>query len=170
MGYVTDAEAIEWQPWLISLAEQNRVVHRDEKWSAVDGPSDPKKILLGRLEALGPVFEDETNPLMLELEHSGAILRTRLEGRTAWCERRLLARIHRYTLEKLRREIEAVSAQEFLEYLACWQHVDPEYMLGRRGVAEVESARRLRSRRRRCGRRISRRDASKTTVASGSMS
>jgi ATP-dependent Lhr-like helicase len=55
-----------------------------------------------------------------------------------WCERRLLARIHRYTLERLRREIEPVSASEFLQFLACWQHVDEEFRLeGPRGVAEV---------------------------------
>ena len=48
--------------------------------------------------------------LLADLEHEGSILRTRLDGRTAWCERRLLARIHRYTLETLRREIEPVSA------------------------------------------------------------
>ncbi len=68
----------------------------------------------------------------------GAILRTRLEGKTAWCERRLLARIHRSTIDKLRREIEPVSAGEFLQFLACWQHVDAEFRLeGPRGVAEV---------------------------------
>jgi ATP-dependent Lhr-like helicase len=55
-----------------------------------------------------------------------------------WCERRLLARIHRHTLEHLRREIEPVTASEFLQFLACWQHVDEEYRLeGPRGIAEV---------------------------------
>jgi ATP-dependent Lhr-like helicase len=55
-----------------------------------------------------------------------------------WCERRLLARIHRYTLERLRREIEPVTASEFLQFLACWQHVDEQFRLeGPRGVAEV---------------------------------
>jgi ATP-dependent Lhr-like helicase len=136
MGYVTDDEAAPWLPWLAALAAQNRVVHRDGRWCAVDGPTDPKKILLGRLEALGPVFDDD--PLLLELEHEGSILRTRLDGRTAWCERRLLARIHRYTIDKLRREIEPVTAGEFMQFLACWQHVDEDYMLeGPRGVAQV---------------------------------
>ena len=55
-----------------------------------------------------------------------------------WCDRRLLARIHRYTLDRLRREIEPVTASQFLRFLACWQHVDPEHRLeGPRGVAEV---------------------------------
>ena len=136
MGYVTDEEAAPWMPWIDQLVAQNRVVHGEGRWFAVDGPNDPKKILLGRLEALGPVYLDD--PLVNELEHEGSVLRTRLNGRTAWCERRLLARIHRYTLDALRREIEPVTASEFLQFLACWQHVDPEYMLdGPRGVAEV---------------------------------
>ncbi|MEA2708022.1 MAG: ATP-dependent helicase Lhr and Lhr-like helicase [Phycisphaerales bacterium] len=146
LGFVTDQEAATWTTWLMALAEQNRVIHTDTRWFAVDGPGDLKKILLGRLEALGPVFEDdpriaihgEEKTLLMELERDGAILRTRLDGRTAWCERRLLARIHRYTLDTLRREIEPVSASEFLQFLACWQHVDEEYALeGPRGVAEV---------------------------------
>jgi ATP-dependent Lhr-like helicase len=147
LGFVTDQEAPAWTPWLMELAGQNRVVHTETRWFAVDGPADLKKILLGRLEALGPVFEGdprialhdgEETALLLELERDGAILRTRLDGRTAWCERRLLARIHRYTLDALRREIEPVSASEFLQFLACWQHVDDDYMLeGPRGVAEV---------------------------------
>jgi ATP-dependent Lhr-like helicase len=148
MGFVTDEEAAEWGEWLSSLAGQNRVIHGEGRWFAVDGPSEPKKILLGRLEALGPVEDadprivmrggSDTSALLQELEHEGAILRTRLEGKSVWCERRLLARIHRYTLERLRREIEPVSASEFLQFLACWQHVDERYRLeGPRGVAEV---------------------------------
>ena len=146
MGFVTDQEAIGWEAWLTMLADQGRVIHGDGRWYAVDGPNQPKKILLGRLEALGPVAEDdpritmsgEEKTLLAELEHEGAILRTRLEGRPVWCERRLLARIHRYTLDKLRREIEPVSASDFLQFLACWQHVDADYALeGPRGVSEV---------------------------------
>ncbi|HEY6320395.1 MAG TPA: DEAD/DEAH box helicase [Thermoanaerobaculia bacterium] len=40
-----------------------------------------------------------------------------------WCERRLLARIHRYTLERLRREIEPVSQADFMRFLLSWQRV-----------------------------------------------
>jgi ATP-dependent Lhr-like helicase len=164
MGYLTEEEAAHWQQWLGLLADQGRVVRSDRRWFAVDGLTEPKQILLGRLEALGPVAEadpriavpqkEECVPLLAcpavgapqhaptlllaELEREGAILRTRLDGQTMWCERRLLARIHRYTLERLRREIEPTSASEFLQFLACWQHVDEEFRLeGPRGVAEV---------------------------------
>src|SRR5262249_51488762 len=77
-------------------------------------------------------------PTVAELESQGAVLRCRIAGRNAWCERRLLARIQRYTLDRLRREIEPLTAAELWRYLACWQHADEAYRLeGPRGVAEV---------------------------------
>jgi ATP-dependent helicase Lhr and Lhr-like helicase len=42
-----------------------------------------------------------------------------------WCERGLLARIHRYTLTRLRAEIAPVSPADFMRHLFAWQHVDP---------------------------------------------
>src|SRR5215510_13457623 len=46
-------------------------------------------------------------------------------GQTEWCVRRLLARIHRYTLNRLRKEIEPVSPADFMRYLLTWQRVAP---------------------------------------------
>ena len=43
-----------------------------------------------------------------------------------WCERRLLARIHRYTVKRLRAEIEPVSARDYLRFLFDWQGVSPD--------------------------------------------
>jgi ATP-dependent Lhr-like helicase len=43
-----------------------------------------------------------------------------------WCERRLLARIHRYTVKRLRAEVEAVPSREFLRFLCEWQRLLPE--------------------------------------------
>ena len=40
-----------------------------------------------------------------------------------WCERRLLARIHRYTIKTLRAEIEPVSGADFMRFLLDWQGV-----------------------------------------------
>ena len=55
-----------------------------------------------------------------------------------WCERRLLARIHRLTLGRLRREIEAVSAADFVRFLLRWQHLSPGTKLHKRdGVAQI---------------------------------
>ena len=134
MGYVTDDEAVEWRAWLDELGP--RVVHEGDRWYAAETSREPKSLLRGRLEALGPIFSDDL--LLLELEHEGTILRVRIEGKEAWCDRRLLARIHRYTIDRLRREIEPVTASEFLRFLACWQHADDAHRLeGPRGVAEV---------------------------------
>jgi ATP-dependent Lhr-like helicase len=136
MGYVTVEEGRAWQSWLEVLALAKRVVLEGDRWFAVEATRDPKAVLRGRMEALGPVFSDD--PLLLELERDGVVLRGRFEGRQGWCDRRLLARIHRYTVERLRKEIEPVTAAEFLRFLACWQHVDEEHHLeGPRGVAEV---------------------------------
>ncbi len=44
---------------------------------------------------------------------------------TEWCDRALLARIHRYTVNRLRQEIEPVSTQDFMRFLCRWQHVVP---------------------------------------------
>ncbi len=136
MGYATTEEATPWNPWLSELESAGRVVREGDRWFAVEASRDPRAVLRGRLEALGPIVSDD--PLLAELEASGVVLRTRIDGREAWCDRRLLARIHRYTVERLRREIEPVSAAQFLRFLACWQHADPEYRLeGPRGVATV---------------------------------
>jgi ATP-dependent Lhr-like helicase len=43
-----------------------------------------------------------------------------------WCDRTLLARIHRYTIKRLRQEIEPVSTQDFVRFLFRWQHVAPD--------------------------------------------
>jgi ATP-dependent Lhr-like helicase len=136
MGYVTADEGRDWQTWLDELARAGRVQQEGDRFFAVEASRDSKTVLRGRLEVLGPVFSDD--PLLLELEAEGSVLRTRIDGRPAWCDRRLLARIQRYTLDRLRREIEPVTAAQFLRYLGCWQHVDLEHQLeGPRGVAEV---------------------------------
>lgn len=57
---------------------------------------------------------------------------------TEWCSRRLLARIHRYTLNRLRKEIEPVSPADFMRFLFVWQKVAPEHQVaGPESVAAV---------------------------------
>src|SRR5439155_16607638 len=88
----------------------------------------------------GPVLPLAAERLLIELEARGIVLRDRTGGRQAGCDRRHLARIQRYPLERLRREIEPVTAAELWRYLACWQHVDSGHRLeGPRGVMEVVS-------------------------------
>jgi ATP-dependent Lhr-like helicase len=95
------------------------------------------EILRGRLEGLGPVTETAlASPLGLApsdiasalaaLEAEGFAMRGRFtQGANddEWCERRLLARVHRYTVKRLRAEIEPVAARDFLRFLLSWQRV-----------------------------------------------
>ncbi len=110
-----------------------------------------REIVRGRLEGLGPVTTDAiANSMAIAkgaiesalavLENEGFALRGQFTGVEAveWCDRRLLARIHRYTLDRLRREIEPASPAHFLRFLLSWQHVDPDSrMQGASGLAEV---------------------------------
>ena len=136
MGYLTQAEAAPWQPWLGALASAGRVVLEGDRWWATEAPRDPLAALRGRMEFLGPVHSDD--PLMLELESQGHVMRVPWQGRPGWCDRRLLARIQRYTIEDLRKRIRPVSAADHARFLATWQHVTPGSQLeGPAGVRQV---------------------------------
>jgi ATP-dependent Lhr-like helicase len=104
-------------------------------WSAEDALVE---LLRGRLECSGPVTGEVLARIMavpgarieqalLALESEGFVLRggfTEPQARE-WCERRVLARIHRDTLGRLRREIEPVTAAELMRFLLQWQGVAP---------------------------------------------
>jgi ATP-dependent Lhr-like helicase len=66
---------------------------------------------------------------LIALETDGAVLRGRFTGidEQEWCDRRLLARIHRYTLNRLRAEIEPISPADFQRFLFAWHGVDPAH-------------------------------------------
>ena len=99
----------------------------------------------GWMESLGPATAaslsgtlafplDEIEAALLKLESEGQVMRGRfhselLEGQTEWCNRRILARIHRLTLGQLRKEIEPVTAAQFHNFLFQWQHVMPRSRL-----------------------------------------
>ena len=98
------------------------------------------EVLRARLGCLGPVTAArlasdlgvtavDVDVALVGLEAEGCVLRGRFTPGAAsieWCERRLLARIHRYTLGRLRREIEPVSRAEFVRFLFEWQRVKPD--------------------------------------------
>jgi ATP-dependent Lhr-like helicase len=98
------------------------------------------EIVRGRLEGLGPVTEAalarsigveaaDMAAALVALQAEGFAMRGRFTPGAAqdeWCERGLLARINRYTVKRLRAEIEPVSAQDFMRFLLTWQHVDGE--------------------------------------------
>ena len=127
--------AAELDPEIAAPAEQS-----GEAWTP---EAALVEILRGRLEGLGPATQTAlTAPLGLEpeaataaliaLESEGTILRGRfLPGINdeQWCDRRLLARIHHYTIRRLRSEIDPVAARDFLRFLFAWQHVAEETRL-----------------------------------------
>lgn len=108
------------------------------------------EILRSRMEGLGPVtvaqlvkpIDDfrpaDIQPVLLALEQEGFIIQGQFSAKqtdTQWCERGLLARIHRYTLKQLRNEIEPVSPADFMNFLFNWQGlVEPG-----EGVSTLES-------------------------------
>jgi ATP-dependent Lhr-like helicase len=97
------------------------------------------EIVRDRLQAAGPVTAAalaaplgrgaaEIEAALAKLEAEGSVMRGRFTPDAAdieWCERRLLARIHRYTVNRLRAEIEPVEARDFLRFLFHWQRVAP---------------------------------------------
>ena len=97
------------------------------------------ELLRARLSGCGPLpLGDICRPLGLlavdveqalaVLESEGYVLRGQFRPNlreSQWCERHLLARIHRYTVKRLRREIEPVSLQDFTRFLFDWQHLAP---------------------------------------------
>ncbi len=138
-GYFEDAEIeAQWRPLLNQL--DSRVRKIENRWFAVERKDDSaQELLASRLEVLGPVAAPE-DVLLLALEGQGRILRGRFTSgqQLEWCDRRLLARIHRYTLNKLRAEIEPVSAAQFMRFLMHWQHVaEEDRVRGADGLAAV---------------------------------
>ncbi|HSG38325.1 MAG TPA: helicase-related protein, partial [Thermoanaerobaculia bacterium] len=103
------------------------------EWAAHEAAVE---IVRGRLDALGPVTAETlaaslavrrsaVETALAALESEGFVFRGRFSpgmGDEEWCERRLLARIHRYTLKRLRQEIEPVEPRDFARFLFEWQH------------------------------------------------
>jgi len=106
----------------------------------------------GRLEVVGPATtaqiahdlglnSDHVESALGALEAEGFVLRGRFTPdapQTEWCARRLLARIHRLTLDRLRRQIEPASVETFLHFLLQWHRLLPKTQLhGREGLFSI---------------------------------
>jgi ATP-dependent Lhr-like helicase len=118
----------------------------------VDEDEAAADLLRGHLECRGPstpaglaevtgLRETLIVRALARLEAEGFALRGRFtsrDGAEEFCARRLLARIHAYTRQRLRAEIEPVSARDFMRFLLRWQHVEPDTRReGRFGVLAV---------------------------------
>ena len=104
------------------------------------------EMLRGRLTLTGPITAlaiaesfglsvGDADRALLTLEADGVVLRGSFSQTAAnqatieWCDRSLLSRIHRYTLNRLRAEIEPVSPSDFMRFLFAWHHVEPAAQL-----------------------------------------
>jgi ATP-dependent Lhr-like helicase len=99
-----------------------------------------RELVRGRLEVGGPITAEELadtlvlqrseiDAALLALEAEGFVLRGKFRPDATvqeWCDRRLLARIHRLTIDRLRAEIQPVSVQDFYRFLFAWQRADDE--------------------------------------------
>ncbi len=125
---------------------------RASPWS--DGEGALVELIRARLSLVGPVTAaalaepfgltvPAVNSALGRVEAEGGVLRGRFTATLPpdaieWCDRRLLARIHRRTLDRLRREIEPVSAADLMRFLFAWQHVKPGQQLhGRDGLQRI---------------------------------
>jgi ATP-dependent Lhr-like helicase len=144
----------QWTDWFEELVSQRRAMPVGEYWTcaerlemaraAYEAPSPARdeavtEILRGWLESSGPMTvaemaerlstDDEAiTAALLRLETQGQVLRGRFTAAVQteqWCNRRVLARIHRLTIGRLRREIEPVTAAQYMAFLQRWQHVTP---------------------------------------------
>jgi ATP-dependent Lhr-like helicase len=122
----------------------------------IQGPSREDGVLAcvtGWMAHLGPITSNvlatflgidarDIEKTFLRMEGSGSILRGRFTNTatdtTEWCDRRLLARIHRLTLGSLRSQIQPATAAQFMRWLLRWQHVaQGTQVLGERGTLEI---------------------------------
>ncbi len=117
-------------------------------------------IVVGWMESIGPTTAIELatrlhcpaqaiDQSLVRLETSGQVLRGQFRPvppypspltphEHEFCHRRLLARIHRLTIGRLRREVEPVTAAEFMQFLLQWQHVAPGSRLhGEAGLMDI---------------------------------
>ncbi|MGH2768565.1 MAG: Lhr family helicase, partial [Actinomycetota bacterium] len=118
----------------------------------IDRDAAAAELLRGHLEYRGPstvpelveatgLPESDVAIAVGRLEGEGFAFRghfTTMDGPEELCSRRLLARIHGYTQQRLRREIEPVAARDFMRFLLRWQHALPGTRCeGRLGVLAV---------------------------------
>ena len=134
-------------PALASLA----VSHNDPVLATVQGwMTHTGPVTVPELAARLGLDDADVDQAVLTLEASGSVLRGKFKDAAdirspgplgpglQWCDRRLLARIHRLTLGRLRREIAPVTAAQFMRWLLRWQHIAPgTQVTGDRGALEV---------------------------------
>jgi ATP-dependent Lhr-like helicase len=104
-------------------------------WMAHTGP-----VTIAELSDFLGFRATNTEKVLLRLEAGGSVLRGHFTGsdETEWCDRRLLARVHRLTLGTLRSQVQPLTAAQFMRWLLRWQHLVPgTQVVGEHGTLEV---------------------------------
>lgn len=147
------AESIEVVRLLLPAADFPDLILPEGVAIEVDGREEARALVLrGHSETCGVVSAArladrvgldavDVDRGLRQLEAKGFVLRGRFSPGVEtdeFCDRRLLARIHRYTLDTLRREIDPVSKQDYMRFLVRWQglHIDHRGQ-GRGGLRQV---------------------------------
>ncbi len=129
----------DWTTYYRELEQTGRASTVRGLWVATERLyqiDDALAIVRGWMDSLGPTTPsdlaarvhlpvDRVEAALAQLESEGQILRGNFSAEGQFCHRRILARIHRLTLGRLRREIEPVSSAEFMRFLCRWQHLAP---------------------------------------------
>jgi ATP-dependent Lhr-like helicase len=162
--YWVAAERVEWAQAMhrVESGQSRAATHDGDAASRVSTDGAVLTAVQGWMAHLGPTTASEIGALLglaaseiekalLRMEASGSILRGKFrptdsrlaasgshEPETEWCERRLLARIHRLTVATLRKQIAPVTASQFMIWLLRWQHLAPGTQVrGEHGTLEV---------------------------------
>ena len=130
-------EAVPPSVGAAALSRDESLLNLVTGWMSHSGP-----VTASQLAGILTLPVSEIDKALLRLESSGVVLRGRFtdphSDPTEWCERRLLARIHRLTLGQLRKEIQSVTPAQFMDWELRWQHVAPStQLLGQRGTLEA---------------------------------
>src|SRR4029453_12341107 len=122
---------------------------REKPWERADAI---RELVRGRMEVCGPITvrelgdtlvlqQSEIDAALFALEAEGFVLRGKFHPMAAeqeWCDRRLLVRIHRLTIDRLGAEIQPVSIHAFYRFLLAWQRADQEHRVeGHEGLQSV---------------------------------
>ena len=149
----------EWLEWFEALERTGRASVVNGQWVATERlevaralPEEAAtaSVLRGWSDSIGPFTsaslaarlslpQEAIDIGLAKLESEGLILRGRFESEAnEFCHRRVLARIHRMTLGRLRKEIEPVTAADFMRFLGRWQHIAPGAQLhGADGLLQI---------------------------------
>ncbi|MEM7541956.1 MAG: DEAD/DEAH box helicase [Pseudomonadota bacterium] len=95
-------------------------------------------ITLSSLKDVFRISEQTALAQLAALEQQGILLRGKFDSEideTQWCDRTLLARVHRYTIKRLRQEIEPVDAACYQRFLFAWQGLSGDKVAGPEGLA-----------------------------------